>query len=151
VRARLLIMLLLLAPNAARAACIPSLSVNASTLSFGTYDPGAATSPRSTGAVTVQCLVGLLPSFTVALSAGGSNDFTMRTMSNGSNRLAYNLYVDSNRMMIWGDGTGGTSTQSFSGLLSLLSTSFTVYGRAPKSQYAAPGSYTDTITVTVTY
>jgi spore coat protein U-like protein len=96
-------------------------------------------------------LVGLLPSFTVALSAGNSNDFTTRTMSNGSNTLAYNLYVDSNRMMIWGDGTGGTSTQTFSGLLSLLSTSFTVYGRAPKSQYPAPGSYTDTITVTVTY
>jgi spore coat protein U-like protein len=149
--ARLLAVILLLAPNAAMAACIPSLSANASVVNFGVYDPGAAMSTRSTGTITLQCLIGLLPSFTVALSTGGSNSFTTRTMTNGSSTLNYNLYVDSNRMMIWGDGTGGTSTQSFGGLLSLGSINFTAYGRVPKGQYPAPGSFSDTITVTVIY
>lgn len=149
--ARLLFMLVLLVSGPTVAACIPSLSVNASALNFGVYDPGAATSTRSTGAITLQCLVGLLPSFTVAISAGGSNDFSAREMSNGGGTLSYNLYVDSQHMMVWGDGTAGTSTQSFSGLLSLGSTNFTIYGRAPKGQYPAPGNYTDTIIVTVTY
>lgn len=149
--ARILIALFLLTPNMTMAACIPSLSVNASALSFGVYDPGAAMSTRSTGTIAVECLVGLLPSFSVSLSTGGSNDFGTRKMSNGSDTLSYNLYTDSNHMMIWGDGTGGTSTKTFDGLLSLLSTNFTVYGRAPKGQYPAPGGYSDTIIVTVTY
>lgn len=149
--ARSLLVFALLAPESALAACIPSLSVDASALNFGVYDSGAAMSTRSTGTITLQCLVGLLPSFTVALSTGGSNDFGTRKMSNGGDTLSYNLYTDSNHMVVWGDGTAGTSTQTFDGLLSLGSTNFTVYGRAPEGQYPAPGSYADTITVTVTY
>jgi spore coat protein U-like protein len=72
-------------------------------------------------------------------------------MANGTDMLSYNLYTDAGHTMIWGDGSGGTSTNSFGGLISLGSTSFTVYGRVPKGQYPMPGSFTDTITVTVTY
>jgi spore coat protein U-like protein len=149
---RLLILCLILsASDEAQAVCVPSLSVSATTLDFGVYDPGATSSTKSTGKVTVQCLVGVLPSFSVALSTGNSGSYATRQMANGTDRLDYNLYTDSNHTMVWGDGTGTTSTASFSGLISLLSTSFVVYGRMPRAQYPAPGTFTDTITVTVTY
>jgi spore coat protein U-like protein len=138
-------------PGAADAACLPALSVSATTLNFGVYDPEAASSDKSTGTITLQCTIGLLPSFNVALSTGGSGSYAMRQLANGSSVLAYNLYADSSHTMVWGDGTGGTTMDSFSGLISLGATNFTVYGRAPKGQYPAPGSFTDTITVTVTY
>jgi spore coat protein U-like protein len=147
----LVLCLFVFVPDAAQTACIPSLSVGATALSFGVYDPGSASSIKSTGTVTVECLVGVLPSFTIALSAGNSGSYAVRQMSNGSDRLNYNLYTDSNHTVVWGDGTGATSTDSFAGLISLLSTNFTVYGRVPHAQYPAPGTFTDTITVTVTY
>jgi spore coat protein U-like protein len=138
-------------PQTARAICVPALSVSATGVNFGVYDPGAASSTKSMGTVAVQCTIGILPSFQVALSTGGSGSYATRKMSNGTDRLSYNLYTDAGRTIIWGDGSGGTSINSFGGLISLGSTSFTVYGKAPKGQYPAPGSFTDTITVTVTY
>lgn len=149
--ARWLFIVLLLVPQVASAVCVPAMTVRASGVSFGTYDPGAASPTQSMGTVKVQCTVGLLPSFSVALSAGSSQNFAQRTMKNGSDALAYNLYVDPNGMSVWGDGTGATVTQSFDSLLSLGSTKFTVYGSAPSGQYPAAGNFSDTITVTVTY
>ena len=40
----------------------------------------------------------------------------------------------------WVSGTGNGSAQAI-----------TVYGQIPAAQYVTPGSYTDTITVSVTY
>jgi spore coat protein U-like protein len=141
----------LLIPGSVLGACIPRLSVSATALDFGVYDPGSSMATKSNATVTLQCLVGLLPSFTVALSPGGSGNYSQRAMSQGGNALLYNIYVDPNGTMVWGDGSGATSTKSFSGLLSLGATNFTAYGIAPKGQYVAPGNFSDTITVTVTY
>lgn len=73
----------------------------------------------------------------------------------GSNPLSYNLYTNSSRTTIWGDGTGGTSIISRNfilGLLGSITLTNNVYGRLPAGQTtAAVGSYGDTITVTVNY
>ena len=68
------------------------------------------------GSVAVQCTIGILPSFQVALSTGGSGSYATRKMSNGTDTLSYNLYTDAGHTIIWGDGSGGTSTNSFGGL-----------------------------------
>ena len=143
--------LMLLVPEAAWAVCVPALSVSATTLNFGIYDPSAGAADKSTATISLQCTIGLLPSFSVALSTGGSGSYTMRRMTNGGDALNYNLYTDPNGTMIWGDGSGGTSIDSFDGLISLGTTTFTVYGAVPQGQYSAPGAFADTITVTVTY
>lgn len=61
--------------------------------------------------------------------------------------MAYNLFIDPQRVMVWGDGTGGSNT------VSAMSAEhdFPVYARAPARQNLTPGSYTDIISVTVTY
>jgi len=127
-------------------------------LAFGNYDP-AASAPRDnttnvnvTGTVTGLGILVTL-SYSISLDAGASGSITDRRLSGpNSSLLAYNLYTDSARSTVWGNGT---VTDSYSALASLGGTavqrSYTVYGRVPAGQYVAPGGYSNTITVTVTY
>lgn len=118
-------------------------------VAFGGYDPFSGASVDSTGTVTVTCLV--INSYSVALSRGSSGSYSPRTLVSGGNALDYNLFLNSSRSTIWGDGTGGTGVISGSIGLLLLPNNHTIYGRIPGGQNPAAGSYADTITVTVTY
>jgi spore coat protein U-like protein len=125
-------------------------------IGFGNYNPFDSAAIDTTGTVNVTCtalIAGLLVNYTVALDAGLYGTFTTRKMGNGGNRLNYNVYTDSARTTIWGNGTGGTATNSgfCTIVLGSCSQNFTGYGRLPALQNAAVGSYSDTITVTVTY
>lgn len=148
----------LFAPSAAQAACNPlSLcicAVSASGMSFGNYDPISGAHADTTGTVRVACTltVALTGSYTVSLSAGNSGSYSARHLRNGSNTLSYNLFTTSARSIVWGDGTGGSSsvTQNFLALLFVENT-LTIYGRIPGGQNVPAGTYNDTITVTVTY
>jgi spore coat protein U-like protein len=62
--------------------------------------------------------------------------------------VTYSLYSDSGRATVWGN-TVGTNTVAGTG--NGASQSYTVYGRAPAQTTPAAGTYTDTVTVTVTY
>jgi spore coat protein U-like protein len=142
---------MLLIPAAADAACVTGFSASATPLGFGVYMPGALAATTSSSTIKVNCLVGLLPAFTVSLSAG-SGTFAQRKMTQApAATLAYNIYLDAGHSRIWGDGTGGTFVQEFSGLLSLLSTSYTAFGSIDPGQYAAAGAYSDTIVVTLSF
>jgi spore coat protein U-like protein len=68
-------------------------------------------------------------------------------MSTGSDQLNYNLFVDASRVVVWGDGSGGSSTVA----LTAAAADIPVYGRVPGGQNVPAGSYIDTIVVTVTY
>jgi spore coat protein U-like protein len=136
-------------PASASALCT-SFSVTATALDFGVYDPAAGTPVSATGTVAVRCGIGVLPAFAVVLSKGGGS-YEQRTMTKGADRLDYNLYADAAHMMIWGDGTSGTIVQSLTGIITLGTTDYTVYGLIAAGQYPAPGAYGDTITVTVNF
>ena len=62
--------------------------------------------------------------------------------------LNYAVYSNSARSSIWGN-TVGSNVVAGTGLGTAQV--LTVYGRIPAAQYPAPGSYTDTITATLTY
>jgi spore coat protein U-like protein len=62
--------------------------------------------------------------------------------------LHYHLYSDSGHTVNWGN-TVGTDTVSMTG--SGVAQTLTVYGQVPAGQFVTPGSYSDTITVTLTY
>lgn len=133
-----------------------SCTVSATAVDFGTYAPLTGASDPSTGTITLQCTapstVNL--SWTIALGTGNSGSYVARTMNDGSGNLQYQLYTDSAYQTIWGDGTNGTSQVSGSVLLQLgitYTTSYTVYGLIPGAQNVAPGTYNDSIVVTVTY
>lgn len=136
-------------------ALLATCTVNSPTVAFGSYSVVSSTPLDATGTVTVTCsaLLGLLVSFTVQLSPGNSGNQLGRYMTSGAPHLSYNIYTDSGRTNVWGDGTGGTGTLSgsFLAVLGGASQSFTVYGRVPVSQAAPAGSYSDTLTITVNY
>lgn len=148
----------LLAATPAQAACAPlslcSCTVTATGISFGNYIPVDAANNDSSGTVRVQCLllVALAGSYTIDLSTGSSGTYAQRTLHNGTSTLTYNLYIDAARGQILGNGSGGSSriTRNFTALLGVDQTT-TVYGRILAGQNVPPGTYNDTIIVTVTY
>jgi spore coat protein U-like protein len=127
------------------------IQVTATTLNFGTYNPASPSATTSTMTATVRCVrvIDTLPAFVVSLSKGGAPTYNPRRMSSGANTLDYNIFNQAAFTTIWGDGTGGTLTRSYGG--GGNSAAGIGYGRIPAGQYVAAGSYTDTITVTVTY
>ena len=116
-----------------------SCTVSATTAAFGTYNVFNTSPTDTTSTIQTICnsVVSIAVSYTLTLSIGGGSSFSHRTMANGSNNLVYQLYTNSGRSTVWGDGTGGSSTVSDSYLLSALAPvtrSYTAYGRIPASQ-----------------
>ncbi len=121
-------------------------SIATTSVAFGTYDVFAASPNDSgTGTVTVDCKGS---SGEVTLSTGQSGVYASRKMTSGANALSYNLYTSAARSTIWGDGTGGSSSITAG---KNATTTLTVYGRIPAGQDAAAGTYTDSVTATVTF
>lgn len=137
-------------------AALQHCDVSATPLPFGAYDPLSASAATSVGTISVTCsvtLLALLVSWDIQLSAGSSASFAGRQMTNGASRLDYNLFLNSNYTIVWGDGTGGTSYVSALTLLAIGSTTrnYTLYGRIPAGQDLRAGGYSDTIVVTLNY
>lgn len=131
------------------ATVVKACVVSATNLAFGNYDPTAAAPTDANSSITVTCTPGT--SFTVGLNAGTTSGATVnsRKMASGSNLLGYALYSDAARTTNWGN-TPGTDTPAATTAASTASV-LTVYGRIPAQQSAAVGSYTDTVTITVSY
>ena len=98
--------------------------------------------------ITVLCTEGVV--YDIGLSAGdnGGGVTTARKMLNGANDVTYDLFSDAGRSSHWGDIID-TDTVSATG--TGANQTFTVYGRVPVQDTPPAGTYTDTITVTVTY
>jgi spore coat protein U-like protein len=87
--------------------------------------------------------------YTIGLDAGTTTGATVaqRLLVNGAATVNYNLYTASNYTTIWGNAGGALVNSTGNGADQL----FTIYGRVPAQTTPAPGTYTDTVTVTVTY
>lgn len=132
-------------------------TVSSGGLAFGSYDPiQSSDGLSSTTPITIVCtglsITGGSVPYTVALSTG-SGHFSSRTMGNGANSLNYNIYTSAVYDHIWGDGTNGTVTSggTCSGISTTCSSSLTAYGLVPSQPQAKPATYTDSLTMTVTY
>lgn len=129
-------------------------TVSANPLTFGTYYPGGGNLNANT-TLLVRCSHGA--PFTVAMDAGvGGGSLLQRLMTSGASGLQYNLYTSAARTTVWGDGSVNSAVVSGigKGLASNQAVSETVYGQLPDSlanQQLAPGTYSDTIRVTVSY
>jgi len=125
---------------------------SAGNLVFPNYDVNAGAATTGTSTINVNCTKG--DAYTIALSYGGTGTVANRIMVSGGNNLNYNLYTDSGWTKVWnstctvgnncdggtGAGPGGGNQQTY-----------TVYGQIPAGQNVPAGSYTDTITLTVTF
>jgi spore coat protein U domain-containing protein, fimbrial subunit CupE1/2/3/6 len=122
---------------------------------FGNYSVFPSGSPQtSTPTFNVQCSSNGVQ-VTISLSRGiNSASFNPRTMKNGGGTtLNYNLYVDAANTQIWGDGTGGTVSQTYTmgASQSTLPAAVPIYASLPLGQNVGSGSYTDTITATLAW
>ena len=119
--------------------------VSATALAFGNYT-GAVNTNTST--VTVTCTNSTTYSVGLGVGLATGATVTTRQMQNGAVLLNYGLYSNGTWTTNWGNtlatnwvlGTGNGAAQNI-----------TVYGQIPAGQYVTPGSYADTISVTVTY
>ena len=139
----------------AQAANDPACRVDTSAaqIAFGTYDPLSALPLDATGRIDVVCDKNNVP-VRVDLDRGAGGSYLPRQMQSGSQTLAYNLYLDAGRSIVFGNGTG--ATQAGAGITSQIGggefrARVPLYGRIAPGLDAAFGSYSDSINVSVTF
>lgn len=125
-----------------------SCSITANDLDFGVYDPLAGSPDDAATTLDLRCTNGTAYSITMNAGQGAGATITVRKMTAGANTLNYSLYSDAARTAVWGE-TGGVNDVAGAGDGTVQS--IDVYGRAPAAQNVAAGSYSDIVTVTVTY
>jgi len=125
--------------------------VTITSVNFGSYDILATAPTDSTGAVSVYCNQENLITASIGPSTtSGSFNPRQMMLSTGTDLMDYNLYRDTSRTQIWGDGTGGTFTVS--GTVARKGAgNYTIYGRIPPGQDISSGLYVETLTVTLTW
>jgi spore coat protein U-like protein len=126
------------------AAHAATCDLNPQGANFGTYDPLSPGPLDTVGNVNIRCdgIVAL----TVSLGPGNGS-YDERRMLGGGAELAYNLYTDAARTIVWGDGSGSTGNVS----INAQNADIPVYGRMPGRQPIPAAAYADTIVVTITY
>jgi spore coat protein U-like protein len=158
----ILIMALLLAPTTHAATATTTFAVRIiitaacdisttapTDVNFGTQ-PSTATNIDNQGALNVNCTPSA--AYTISLDNGlNGTDANTRKMSNGTALVPYQLYRNAGRTAadIWGStaGTGGNVlASSGTGTVQVIP----VFGRVPNANFPG-GTYTDTITATITY
>ncbi|WP_234710593.1 Csu type fimbrial protein [Sinorhizobium arboris] len=103
----------------------------------------------ATSAIAVQCTNGT--PYNIGLNSGQGAGATVasRLMTGpNSETVAYSLYTDAGHTTVWGN-TIGTDTVAGTGNGS--EQAYTVFGQVPAQATPAAGTYTDVVTVTVTY
>lgn len=122
-------------------------------INFGSVDPMSDNLATSTVTLTCDVSGSYNPYVQTIKLSTGSGSYTTRTLISGTNTLEYNIYTDSARSIVWGDGTSSTSTGSvsFGTAGNNQAASATLYGKIPSKPNVVPGTYTDSITATVTY
>jgi spore coat protein U-like protein len=130
---------------------INSCTVAASPMSFGAPSAIGGANVDTTSTITLQCTNGA--SYDVALDLGLNAASGQRYMSNGAAtpvKIPYNVYTDSGRTASWGNTSGTDTVAGTAGTSGAVS--LTAYGRIPSTATSVgAGSYTDTVTVTVTF
>jgi|TARA_B110000037_G_scaffold169935_1_gene192605 spore coat protein U-like protein len=138
-----------------------SCTMSTTDLSFGTYDAIIANATQdltSSAEVSTICTLGANGVITMG---GGSHSLycisskCYRRMANEGETsfLSYNIYTNESYSWgyVWSDNPSAAN-EIVQMMGAGVSQNTTVYGEIPKNQkYAAAGSYTDTVTITLTY
>jgi spore coat protein U-like protein len=130
-------------------------SVSASPMSFGSASAEQAGQATAQSTITVNCNDGA--AYSIDLDNGlqpesgtGLNIRQVRNQSQSNQYLPYRLFLDSSESSAWGSGQASGSVAT--GVMGGAGTAnHTVYGRVYYGTTSQAGTYTDTVTVTVTY
>jgi len=127
--------------------------IETTNISFGSYDPAnvnATAHLDATGTITTTCTIGTAGEVLINYGANVAVESTDRRMigTDTSVYLGYEVYSNSDRQSIWsGEANNGVDITAAG-----VGEEMTVYARIPGGQTsAANDSYTDTLTVVVSY
>jgi spore coat protein U-like protein len=128
-------------------------------LSLGVYNGFQAKPLDSSGVFVVTCTrSGGPPTTIVTVGIGPSTvSGTIATrqlrLVAGADLLAYNLYRDAGRSLVWGNTVGADTVAQTLSIPNNTSGSltYTIFGRIGALQDIRAGSYNDSLTVTVTF
>lgn len=121
--------------------------ITANALNFGSSGVIAGNIDQTT-TLTVTCSNGA--TYDVGLNAGSAPGSTIPNRllaGSGTPTVAFQLYRDSGHSLIWGETAGTTVGGTGTGAAQTL----TVYGRVPSQTTPAAGTYSSTVTATVTF
>ena len=127
-----------------------SCTVANSTMNFGTLSVINGTNHDASASVSLTCTIGA--DYTVSLDNGnnaGAGTQRFLNYDDGAtvHQIPYNLYSDTARSTAW-NSAGFNPAGTASG----TSETLTVYGRIPSTAAnVIAGSYTDTVTVSITF
>jgi spore coat protein U-like protein len=126
-------------------------SVSTIGVSYGSYSPLSVTPADSTGSVNILCNANIKVTIAIGPSpnSGGFNPRRLRKAT-GADFLNYNLYTNSSRATIWGNGTQGTAIVNINARRNRTS-NVPVYGRAPAGQDIGTGAYSESLVVTINF
>jgi spore coat protein U-like protein len=135
-----------------RATVVPNCRLIVAPLIFGDYDPivvHEASALDAESELRLTCTRN--SSATISLDHGrfavsGSGP---RVMTDGSQRLAYQLFQDPSRAAVWGQGEDAVAILGISSLSNPYT--LTIYGRIPPGQEVLSGSYSDVVTAIVDF
>jgi spore coat protein U-like protein len=122
-------------------------------LAFGAYDPIVANKSadlEEEGTISVTCTNG--SAVTIELDGGANEDGSApaapaRRMISGADLLSYTLYSDAGLTTLWATGAAVDVDDTGTGVAS----NHTVYGSVAADQNVPVGSYSDTVSATVTF
>ncbi len=103
------------------------------------------TARTATATVTSTCNTSLPVSISLDNGVSGTGP-AARVMKSGANAITYGIYQNAGMTQPWGS-TSGTNTQTIANGTGSL----TAYGQVPAQTSPAPGTYTDTVNVMISY
>ena len=126
---------------------VSACTVEASNLNFGSVGV-LSSNIDANNTISVNCSNGT--PYTIGLDGGlsGTSNPTMRQMTSGVSTINYGIYQNSARSTPWGNATG---TDTISSVGDGTTQNYTAFGRVQIQSTPPPGTYTDTIIVTMTY
>lgn len=129
-----------------RARVVRSCEVTATDLDFGTVGTLNA-NVDSTATITVRCTNTTPYKIRIDGGQAGVLNPAGREMRNGGNAITYGIYRDAARTQGWGRRNSNDVNATGTG----YPQTFTAYGRVPPQPTPPPGTYTDTLVVSVVY
>ncbi|WP_050043848.1 spore coat U domain-containing protein [Bradyrhizobium sp. LTSPM299] len=131
-------------------------TINPATLIFASTSGTTliTTAVNGSSTVSVTCTGG--SPYSIAMDNGSNASGSQRRMISGANFLSYNLYVDAAHTLPWSTATNSTTCTTagdcFLGTGNGAAQTVNIYGVVPTTATAPPpGTYTDTVTMTITF
>ena len=129
---------------------VASCTVSASDLNFGPYISNSNVPVLGQTTISLHCGTGQTAELSLDAGSGPGGNTNRRRMeqNSGTDRLDYGLFQDPGRTIHWGDRSGRDTLEvQTTGAPQAIP----IYGQIPGGQRARDGTYSDTITIRVTY